>query len=77
MGVVDEPIQDGVGECGVSHDRVPVLDGQLAGDEGGASAVAVFEDLEEITALGVGEWSEAEVIEDEELGLGQAVEELA
>jgi hypothetical protein len=76
VGIVDEAVQDGIGECGVSDHRMPVFEWELAGEEGGASAVAVFEDLEEVAALGVGEGGEAEVIEDEELGPGQAVEEL-
>ena len=76
VSVVDEPVQDGVGECRVSHDPVPVLDGELAGDQRGPAAVAVLEDFEEVTTLGVRERSEAEVIENEELGLGEAVEEL-
>jgi hypothetical protein len=49
---------------------------ELAGDEGGTPAVAVFEEFKNIVALGVGEWGQAEVVEDEELGLGQTVEEL-
>ncbi len=52
MGVVDEPVEDGVGEDGVADDVVPGVDGKLAGDDGGAAAVAVLEDLEQVAALG-------------------------
>ena len=34
MGVVDEPVEDGVGVGGVPDEGVPVGDGDLAGDEG-------------------------------------------
>ncbi len=73
---MDKAVEDRVGESGVSHHIVPVVEWKLAGDEGGSSAVAVFEDLEEIGALSVLQGGEPEVIEDEELGLGQAIEEL-
>jgi hypothetical protein len=53
-----------------------VLEGELAGDERGSSAVAVFEELEDIVTLGVGERREPEVVEDEELRSREAVEEL-
>ena len=53
MGVVNEAVEDGVAEGGVADHVVPVLQGELAGDEGGAPAVAVVEDLQEIAALGV------------------------
>ena len=71
-----EAVEDGVTEGGIADDVVPVLDGELAGDEGRATAVAVIEDLEEISALGVVEGHHAEVVESEELGTQQAVEKL-
>ena len=51
VGVVDEAVEDGVAEGGIANDVMPVLDGELAGDEGCAAAVAVFKDVEEVTAL--------------------------
>ena len=56
---------------------MPVLERQLAGDQVGAAAVAVFQDCEQISPFAVGQGCEALVVEDEELGLGQAGEELA
>ncbi len=35
IGVMDEAIEDGVGQCGVADELVPVIDGELAGDESG------------------------------------------
>ena len=68
MRVVNEAVEDGVPEGGVANDVMPVIDGELAGDEGRATAVAVVEDLEELTALRVVEGHHAKVIEGEELG---------
>ena len=33
VGVVDEPVPDGVGQCRVADGLVPVLDRELAGDD--------------------------------------------
>jgi len=41
MGVVNEPIEDGVG--------VPFLDGDLPGEDGRAARLALLEDLVEVT----------------------------
>ncbi len=48
MGVVEEPVEDGVAEGGVADDVVPVVDGHLAGEQRAAAGVAVIEDLEEV-----------------------------
>jgi hypothetical protein len=53
---------------------VPVLYLELAGDDGGAPFVAVFDDLEEVSALGIGQWREAEVVEYEEVWFGDLVD---
>ena len=76
VGVVDEAVEDGVGQGGVANDLVPVVDGNLAGDEGGASVVAVFNDLEEVASLFVRQARHPPVIQDQEVGLGIGVHEL-
>ncbi len=48
---MDEPITDGIGDGCVGDQLVPVLGGELAGDQGGAQPVAVFEELQEIVLL--------------------------
>jgi hypothetical protein len=53
MSVMNEAIEDGVAEGGIADDIMPVLDGELAGDESRAPAVSVFEYIEEVTALRV------------------------
>jgi hypothetical protein len=44
----------------------------LAGDEGGGALGAIFEDLEQIAALGRRERSEPPIVDDEQVSLGQA-----
>ena len=51
MGVVHESIQDGIRDGLIADQFVPVLDGELAGHDGGGASVPVVEDLQEITPL--------------------------
>lgn len=46
MGAVDEAVEDGIGDGGIVEPSVPVLDGQLAGDEGRFAGAAVVDDFE-------------------------------
>jgi hypothetical protein len=39
-------IQDGVVQGGVANDGVPLIDRDLAGNDGGSATVAIIEDLE-------------------------------
>jgi len=55
VGVVDQPVQYGVGQGGVADGGVPLVDGQLAGGDGGAAVVAIFEHFEQVAAIfGIG-----------------------
>lgn len=76
MCAVDESIENGVGECGVTDDGMPVLKRQLAGDERSAPSISVLENFQQVPPLGVGERGEAEIIEYEELGACEFVEQL-
>ena len=72
---MDQAVEDGVGVGGVADQRVPLIDGELAGDDGGAAAVAVLEDLQEVVA-GCGiERFEAPVVEDEEIDATERAQE--
>ena len=46
MGIVHEAIENGIGDGGIADDLVPVLDGELAGYDGRAAAVAILHDLQ-------------------------------
>ncbi len=45
MGVVDQAIQDGIGQRGISDLGMPFIHWELSGHEGGTEAVAVFEEF--------------------------------
>jgi len=50
VGVVDEPVEDGVGVGRIADQFMPAVDRDLAGDDRRAPAVALLDDLEEIVA---------------------------
>ena len=49
--VVDDTVEDGVGECRFADDVVPFVDGQLAGDQDGGVLVSVLDDFHEVASL--------------------------
>ncbi len=51
MGIVDEAVEDGVGDGGFAKRVVPLANRQLAGDDSGAELVAVLNDFEQIGGL--------------------------
>lgn len=56
---------------------MPFVDRHLAGQNGRAAAVALFEDFVEIAACAAVEWFEAPIIEDEELSAVEAAHDAA
>ena len=67
MDVVDQSVQHGVGDRRVADDLVPMIDRQLAGDDGRAAVVTVVHDLQQIAALVAGERRQAPVVQDQQL----------
>jgi hypothetical protein len=63
VGVVEKAIADGVGQRGLAEVVVPLGGGELAGDDRRAAAVAVFEDLEQVSALLILDGGEAPIVE--------------
>jgi hypothetical protein len=51
MRVVDDAVEDGVGQRRIADDFVPVVDRHLAGDDQRAGAVAILDDLQQIALL--------------------------
>ena len=52
--MVGEPVQQSSGEALRAEDLGPLVEGQIGGDQDGASLVALAEDLEEQRCPGVG-----------------------
>jgi hypothetical protein len=77
MRIMEEAIEDRIPEGGVSHDIVPVVDGHLAGEESASPSVAIVQEVEEIVAGSIVQRRHPPVVEDEQVGLGQALEKAA
>ena len=72
---MDEAVEDGVGQCGVANELVPVIDGELAGDEGGGAANAIVDHLKQVAPLLGGHGRDAPVVEDQQIDLGECLEQ--
>ena len=70
MCIVDEPVEDGIGDSGVGDGFVPGGHRELTGDDGGACAVAVVEDLQELVVLAILDLGHTPVVDEEESSLG-------
>ena len=67
--------EDGVGERRIFQIGMPLLHRQLAGDERRATIVSIIQDLQEVAADRVWQRREAEVIYDQQIGLGELAQE--
>ena len=74
---MNEAIQDRVAESGVTDDVVPKFDGDLAGNDGRCSTMAIIEDLQEVAPFWRTENRQAPVVKDEELNTADSFEQAA
>jgi hypothetical protein len=49
--IVNDAVENGIGEGRLTNQVMPAIDRDLAGYQGGAAAVAVFDNLEDVMAL--------------------------
>jgi len=74
MGIVQNSIADGVGHGRVAKVVVPFRRGQLAGDDGGAKAVAIFQQLEQIAALLLFRWRDRPIVQHQQIDAGELLQ---
>ena len=67
-------VKHGIGHSLVSYPLVPVLNGQLAGDDGGALAGPVIDDLQQVGPGLTVQGGHAPVIEQEDVGIFERVQ---
>ena len=63
MSIVHQPVHDGIGERGFAEPFMPMIHGDLTGNDRGFSSVSVFHDFQKITPLFIRERREPPVIE--------------
>jgi hypothetical protein len=76
MGVVDQAIEDRIGQRGISDLGMPFIYRELSGHEGGTEAMTVFEEFQEVPALFIGEGGQTPVVQDDQIGFRQGGQEL-
>ena len=74
---MDQPVADRIGDAGFADGGVPGRRRQLAGDQRRGPFAPIFEDLEQVAPLGVGERREQPIIDGEEIELGEFREQPA
>ena len=77
MSIVHEPVQDAVGDGGIADLRVPGGDRELAGQQRGTCLIAPVTDLQEVTALCLGQWSHRPIVNDQQIDPAEPVEQFA
>lgn len=65
VGIVGQPIQGALGQDGIIEERDPLLNGAIAGENGGGSSVAFDDDLVDIAGLGRVQPAKPEVVHDQ------------
>ena len=76
VNAVSEAVQECAGQPLRAEDLGPLVEGQVGGDQDRTSLVALAEDLEEELRAGLGEWNEAQLVDDEQLESGQLLLEV-
>ncbi len=76
MGVVKQPITDRVRQGRVPDRLMPQLRVELAGHDGGARAVPVLQDLEQIPPLRLLEGDQGKIVEHQNIHPGELPEEV-
>ena len=68
---MEKAVADGVGDGGVLDVLVPFFERALTRDDRGSGSITILDDLQEIRALGFGQWSQQEIVNDEKLNTGE------
>jgi hypothetical protein len=68
MGAMDDAVENGVSQRGITDDFMPAIDGDLAGDQQRPPVVAIVDDLEQITTLFGIERFRPPIVDDQQAG---------
>ena len=77
MRIVNEAVEDAVGDGGIADLIVPVSQGNLTGQDSGAGGVTVVADFQEVAALRVGQRSHRPIIHDQHVDAGDPVQKFS
>jgi hypothetical protein len=74
---MDDPVQDRISDGGISDVVIPIFYGKLTCNEGRTDAVTILDDFEEVSAFGVAEGGQSEIIENEQMGFREFLNEVS
>ena len=77
MSIVYKPVEDTVGDGGITDLRVPGGDRQLTGQQGGMHLITRITDLQKITALCLGQRGHRPIVDDQQVEPAEPVEQFA
>ena len=77
MSVVNQPVQDGLSDGGITDMIMPIFYGELTGNKGRGIAVALFNHFEKVSSFRVVQGCQAQIIQDKEIGFGESFHERA
>ena len=72
VGAVDDTIENGIGQGGITDGVVPLLDRELTGDQRRSAAVPILYDFKQIAAVTIVELGQPPVVENQQLDASQA-----
>lgn len=70
-----EPVKNGVRQHRLTDRRMPVIDRELTGHEGGPTPMPIIQQFQQIAAMLVGQGSQSPIIQDREVRLGETPEQ--
>lgn len=76
LGAVEQAVEDGVCDGGIAQPCVPMLDGQLAGNEGGLAGTVVDDFQQIVSSIGVA-GHHVPVVEDQDVDARELAESAA
>lgn len=76
VGVVHQSIENGVGQGRIAEVLMPVRHWQLTGDQGRTDIETVIQDLQQIALVFIGERGHTQIVQDDQIGLGQLGQQL-
>jgi hypothetical protein len=75
VNIVNDPVQDGISNPGISNMIVPFFHGELTGDEGRTDAVPFLDHFEKISGFILIEGGQPQIVRDEQMGFGEFLHE--
>jgi len=74
MGIMKQPVADGIGLIRVPNGGMPLFDGELACDQGGGVLGSILDDFDQVPTFAIFEWGEEPIIDGHEIEAGETVE---